>query len=146
VSVDEKRMFEEFEKKGEQQVHLLVDNHRFNLEWEMAAIKWRAAKAQETNRLGGETQAEQTEIARAASKAAERSADAAELASAAAERQATAAERANTRATIALVVAIISIFATAISVWISHSDSTRSGGQSPTSIEEGKPDGPPERQ
>jgi hypothetical protein len=132
VLINEKQMFAEFDRKGEPEVRLLMANHRFNLEWEMAAIKWLSAKSQEAGRLRDASDAEQIEIARAASKAAERSAVAAERASAAAERQAAAAERANTRATIALAIAIISILATAFNIWVAHRDATRSGALNST--------------
>ena len=113
------------EALGEKQVRLLMSTGGLPPGWNVRVVEWLADKDQEGQHLDARSQAEQIEIARAASKAAERAASAAERASAAAERQATAAERANTRATIALTIAIVSIMVTVISIWVAHRDSTR---------------------
>jgi hypothetical protein len=111
------------ENLGADQVRLLVSTGGLPSGWNVRIVEWLAVKAQEERRLSTASQAEQIEIARAASNAAKRAAIAAERASTAAERQAVTAERANTRATIALVIAIISIIATIISMALVHFDS-----------------------
>ena len=115
------------EQLGDKQVRHINSQAGFPPGWNLSIAKWLAEKDQEAERLMVASQAEQIEIARAASAAAERAATAAERASAAAERQAVAAERANTRATIALAIAIISIIATVIGMVIVHLDAIRSG-------------------
>jgi hypothetical protein len=114
------------EQLGPTQVRLIMSSGGLPPHWNVHIAEWLAIKDQEERRLSASSQAEQIEIARAASSAAERAAVAAERASAAAERQAVAAEHANTRATIALAIAIISITATIIGMIVTHFDAVRS--------------------
>jgi hypothetical protein len=113
------------EQLGPNQVRALMQSGGLPTGWNVRIAEWLAIKDQEERRLSTSSQAEQIEIARAASGAAERAADAAERASVAAERQAVAAERANTRATIALIIAIISIIATVSGMIVVHFDTIR---------------------
>jgi hypothetical protein len=114
------------EEFGPNQIRTLMASGNLPGGWNVGFItEWLAAKDQEERRLSDSSQAEQIEIARAASRAAERAATAAERASAAAERQAVAAERANKRATTALVIASISIIATIIGMVVVHLDAIR---------------------
>jgi hypothetical protein len=111
------------EEFGPNQIRTLMASGNLPSGWNVGFVtEWLATKDQEERRLSVSSQAEQIEIARAASAAAERAATAAERASAAAERQALAAERANTRATIALMIAIVSIIATIIGMIVVHLD------------------------
>lgn len=111
---------------GPSQIRTLMTSGNLPSGWNVGFVtEWLTAQEQEERRLSALSQAEQIEIARAASNAAERAAAAAERASVAAERQAVAAERANTRATIALAIAIVSIVATVIGMVIVHLDTVR---------------------
>jgi hypothetical protein len=113
------------EELGPNQVRLLMSNGGLPTHWNVRIAEWLATKDQEDRRLSVASQAEQIEIARAASDAAKRAATAAERASVAAERQAVAAERANTRANIAIAIATASIIATVIGMVIVHLDTAR---------------------
>jgi len=119
-----------FEKMGEDEVRLLLDNKRLHSENARQAIKWLATKNQESTFRRETSQAEANSIARDAKAAAERAAAATERASLAAERQARAAESANKRATIALIIAVMSIIVSAVNIWIPHQNSGRPASSS----------------
>ncbi len=85
----------QFERIGEEQVRLNLNNHRYNERATAIAIEWLAPREEESRRRISALQAEQVEIARSAKDAAWVSAQ--------------AAKGANLRSTVAIIVALIAL-------------------------------------
>ena len=116
--------YETLEARGEVEVRRVLLEGRMLGPRAVVAQTWlrekEEARRAEAERKSDASQAEQLEIARAASAAAERAAVAAEKAAAAAELDAAEARKANTRATMALVIAAISATVAIIGMFLHH--------------------------